>query len=499
MGAVAVAVVWVLFVVAGWRGIDFGEHWDEERHLRIARHAVDTGVLLPHDYWYPSLTWVTTFFSAIPELIRAAIDGDRAPLQALMATPSFTLRVRFVFVVFTSVSLFAIFGLLVRWRRRPFEAALAAALLGTSWELGYHARWITPDAVMVLWASLLLAGLLLSERANAWRGWSWVAVVAAGLCTASKYTAGLMLVPCLLAVAWQTAPWPTRVARLASTSVVFALVYLFITPGTVIEAPTFFVDVRTQANVYGSKGHTGYNVGGVFDHTFKMLRYFTVTFSSPSVLASLLVAALVPVGAWQLWRESRRSAIFVLLFPVRNLLVVAPSFFVLAAVGAGVVAQRLPARAAVIWQGLLVAVVVGNGAFAISAAESIRARGTDRFVAELAAFVDAHPDEQFVASPRVMTALHDFDGRARSQLLPAPTPATRRVLVFGTESLARRRWPANDPFLTERWFGPLEVNYNIYPTWQGDDRIVLMSVEAARAVRMPLVARSKTTASPRPP
>ena len=46
----------------------------------------------------------------------------------------------------------------------------------------------------------------------------------------------------------------------------------------------------------------------------------------------------------------------------------------------------------------------------------------------------------------------------------------------------RADWPANDPFLTERVFGPLEVDFDIYPTWAGDDRVVVMSIEKARAI-----------------
>ena len=39
-----------------------------------------------------------------------------------------------------------------------------------------------------------------------------------------------------------------------------------------------------------------------------------------------------------------------------------------------------------------------------------------------------------------------------------------RVLLYASEGLPRwQDWPANRPDLTERWFGPYEVNFNIYP------------------------------------
>jgi hypothetical protein len=36
--------------------------------------------------------------------------------------------------------------------------------------------------------------------------------------------------------------------------------------------------------------------------------------------------------------------------------------------------------------------------------------------------------------------------------------------------------------MTTRWFGPMEVNFDYYPTWQGDERIVVMPLARARAL-----------------
>ena len=40
-------------------------------------------------------------------------------------------------------------------------------------------------------------------------------------------------------------------------------------------------------------------------------------------------------------------------------------------------------------------------------------------------------------------------------------------------------WTANRFNYTVRWFGPYEVNFNYYPSWIGNDRIIVMPIESA--------------------
>ena len=162
---VVVALVCALFIQTGWRGIDFGEHWDEHHHIQSARRTVETGVLLPKDYWHPSATFLLTFACAGPELVAKAI-GRPIDLKAALATEAWPLRVRRVFVVITALAMVWVHLLLSRWRgggtARAWEGAIAAALLGTSWQFAYHARWIAADAVMVSFAALSTMCLVLS-------------------------------------------------------------------------------------------------------------------------------------------------------------------------------------------------------------------------------------------------------------------------------------------------------------------------------------------------
>ena len=43
-------------------------------------------------------------------------------------------------------------------------------------------------------------------------------------------------------------------------------------------------------------------------------------------------------------------------------------------------------------------------------------------------------------------------------------------------------YPANRQGVPLRWFGPGEINYRYYPTWQGEDRIVWVPLAALERI-----------------
>jgi len=65
-------------------------------------------------------------------------------------------------------------------------------------------------------------------------------------------------------------------------------------------------------------------------------------------------------------------------------------------------------------------------------------------------------------------------------------PAEGAVFFPIAEGPNPRRWTTNDPWLTEAVFGPREMNFNWYSPWQGNDRIVVMTVQKARAAGVAL-------------
>ena len=61
-----VLVPLLLLAGTGMWGVDYGSYWDEKNHLRAMGHAIDTGVLLPSFYHYPSVTFYQYGISIVP-------------------------------------------------------------------------------------------------------------------------------------------------------------------------------------------------------------------------------------------------------------------------------------------------------------------------------------------------------------------------------------------------------------------------------------------------
>src|SRR6188768_3965426 len=66
--ALPVLALFALFVTTGLRGVDYGWHWDEgDWHIKPSRQMVETGILLPKSYIYPSFDkWLVL----IPSVVR---------------------------------------------------------------------------------------------------------------------------------------------------------------------------------------------------------------------------------------------------------------------------------------------------------------------------------------------------------------------------------------------------------------------------------------------
>jgi hypothetical protein len=85
-------------------------------------------------------------------------------------------------------------------------------------------------------------------------------------------------------------------------------------------------------------------------------------------------------------------------------------------------------------------------------------------------------------------------------LQPPPGPtAPRWVLAFPEELLPLARWGGADPFLAERVFGPREINWNLYPTWGGPPRAVLVDIGKAQRLGLWLTLDAPVELGNQPP
>jgi hypothetical protein len=418
---------------------------------------------------------------------------------------SFVLRLRSVYLAITSFSLVWIYLLCLQRGGAWLGALFAASLLACSWEVAYHLRWVATDGMLMQFAVLtvLLAIRALDSRRDFWL---FGAAVVAGLGFATKYPGGLLILPVALAAFFTGQTSRQKIIRLTKVAAVFVVVFLVVTPAAILQPSKLAAGVLFEMKHYAT-GHGGHTVGRGFDHAWRMLLYFTTVLWSPYIVIALLMFTLGIIGfVTMMARYSGRGAVF-LIFPVsyllyfstqgtmvvRNLLAIAPFFSIAAADGAQVIARlgrrcaepgsRLPRlswfpRA---WAGLLVIALCFNAYWLIASAQTIVARHTDRFIRETAEYIRAHPQAKFLLSPRVKGDLKVIAPPFENATVN-PVESDAFVLYAREGMLRWHDWPANRRNLTEVCFGPREVNFNMYPGWWGDDRILVISHNRAEEI-----------------
>jgi 4-amino-4-deoxy-L-arabinose transferase-like glycosyltransferase len=383
------------FLLLVYRGIDFGVHWDEPgNEIEPVAYSLQNGfTLLPSQYGYPGMNYWLTFSALTPELGRAIADGKRSPeelkntLLPILRGDAFRLRVRRIFGFVTTLTAVWIYLAVLVLGRSWLEALYASLLFAFSWEMVYHARWIAPDGILMQFGALTL--LLVSV---AWRtGFRWAlysAAVAAGFGCGSKYPGGFLLLP-ILAVIWLTPhSWRRALRDSVLVLAIFIGSYLITTPGTFLQPIKFYYDVTDKMHIYAS-GWFGYSVRPGGRHLSKMLKYFGTQLGSTFQLISILLMAFCSAGLWAIIKESWRSALIVLLFPVvyllhfssqaamivRNYLVVAPFLFILMARGVFWTSSKLRWEKARVGLVTVIALLIAvNAIDQVRAAESVAQR-----------------------------------------------------------------------------------------------------------------------------
>ena len=495
-----------LFVVTGLRGIDFGYHWDEvDSVLNQTRDMLAKGVFLPREYIYPGVGKTLVLVPALDDGLRALWHGGnvRQVLAAMLAAfqaPDYLLQARSVFLVVCALGILWIYLAVWVLTRRWWQATLAAAILGLSWEVAYHARWLVTDCLLAQFSALCLLLLVLHHRrGNA--GWLWAAGIVVGVAAGTKYPGVLLLVPVMLyaalrkpATLWQ------RVASVVGVGALSVASYLVTTPGTVLD-PIRFSDEFTRIVSTYTGGHMGYTVPAGFPHFWLLLRYLSLNLFSPYAPIAVVFFASAIAGGVLYLREDRKLAAVVIGFPVlfvtffcwkysvfivRNFLLLAPFLALLSARGLAEALLRLRWPAARVGLAIVLGcALVANAAWLISAGESIRRRDYGAEALEAVAYVRNHPGTRFRVSPRVASLAAE-----RGVSLPpnanAQGNADEVVFFAKTEGAPHPLWTGNDPWLTRAVFGPREINFNYYSTWEGYDRVVVMTLAKARAAGAPL-------------
>lgn len=500
-------VLVAIFEVSGLRGVNFGYHWDEAGwHLDPGHNMVETGVFLPKSYIYPSFDKWLVVLPAVPRGLREAwVDGGPLAIQAAMLStmnaPGYKLDVRGVFVVVSSLAILWVYGAALALRHKQWEACLAAAGLGLSWQFEYHSRWAVTDCILVQFSALTVFLIALFQRTGKPR-WLYAAAVSAGMSFGTKYTGIFLFAPLLLA-GFYALPWNAyrAQAKRAFTLLTIALVvFVVTTPAAVLDPFMFFTETHGISRYY-MHSHGGYTAKSGWDHARIVLNFLSLAFYSPWMVAAVALFCATVLGAISWARKDWRMASLLVAFPlsflvlfcaryrvvvVRNYLFLTPFFALLLARGVSDFVAWLPRR----WMRMPVfaalgALYVAQAVWLITSGESIRHFDENAYVRQALAYVSAHASTQFRVSGKVRAS-------ARQQKLALPSnvveaPAGDQVIYWG-QAEGPNPWHmrVNDPFLTKAVFGPREMDFNWYSTWEGADHLVVMDRQKASSTGVAL-------------
>lgn len=524
----ALGLLLVVFVVTGWKGRDFGWHWDEAFNLEKMARPLTNGVFLPGSYIYPGMIFGIGTMALLPETIPFLVRTTKelplsypsissryqdfvpnekaAPLVWFARSKAFLLRVRAIFLVLTSLSGVWVFLAVRACKRSGWEGVFAAAVLLTSWEIACHARWVAPDALQMqfvaLWLMCFAFALYSSLRT---RLWLRLAAAAAGLAGATKYQGAILLLPVVIhAFVVARALFPARavpaIAReLACILGIFTAVFLVITPGVILEPLPFWQSVRVTANIYAS-GHGGYTVDSVAQHGYRLLVYLSAVLPSHWPILAGVLSICAALGAVAMGKKEPLTVALLLCAPflyvccvvfcrvmiVRNYLLLAPFLAFFAARGAFHLGKSL---AGAVWlrrvmvTGFVVLFSI-NLIFLCFAARSIRKRAATRFGADVVAYLNKHPEKQYLLSPKVAQAV--ASERASPPNATGNADTAQHYMLFAEETPVAvwMKWSANRLGQYQLVSGPLEVNFDYYPTWEGEPRVIELSMQRAREMHL---------------
>ena len=501
----------IILVGTGLRGLDFGTHWDEKYYqIRPVRTMLTTGILLPQYYGYPSFDYWINAAGLLPDAVAALKEkkGREEQLLDALDSSAYHIRLRAIYLIIASLSVLWAYLLVLIWRQSWIEALLAALFLGLSWEVAYHIRWVATDGMLMQFGALTILLTMVSQMKPETNWWRYLAAAAAALGFGTKYPGGLLIVPVLFGgyLLWDKKSYRSLVSSWVKTVFIFAGIYLLTTPATILQPVEFLKGLAYEINHY-STGHAGHTTSSGLPHGWRMLVYFSSILFSHYAPIAWFCFLLVVVGSYALVKESFKSASLFLCFPVlyllyfctqramvaRNLLVVVPFLAILAARGAMFVWEKLKFKSKApaigifrftapqfVFAAFVVTVFAINTSWLVYAAETIASRRTDRFVRETAAYISANESHRFLLSPRVQAHLTNIEKTPFANVTNDSSQANR-VILYSSEGQRRwQDWQANNFWLTITWFGPYETNFNVYPNWWGDERIIVMTMEEAK-------------------
>ena len=496
-GLAIVVAALVCLLITGFAGIDFGTHWDDHVQLSLVNRTIRSGTFLPTGiYNWPAMTYLLSVGSVFFRVIARLNTSDQ------LSGGEFYLQARGVFLVVTSLGGVWTY-LALRRRAGELGAAFGGALYLLSFQLAYHARWIAPDAIMASFTALFVLLLLIAWDAPESRWRAHLPAVGAALATSCKYQGAVLLLPIAIMYLdrWRSnkGPGVLQVKQALGSVGIFVAVFVVLNPGSVLQPAEFFNDLQyenehyrtTHGLWYGVRPH---DITSPLSYLWHEIKFVVLSLPSPSPVLSVIVIGFSIVGAAVALRRDGWFAAALLtpglvvvfyfatlhVFQVRNFLLLLPFLAFFAGIGADKILLMVRARGAVAFvAGVLAVILIYNAVWLEQAAGTV---GQSRawLVGQTSAYVRDHPGTRFVVSAPLARAFI-------ATKIPLPRNARRSgradvVLALFSQvrdawrgqEITLRHWPATDRS-TFTTIGPKEVDFNFYPTWEGKDRVLVLS------------------------
>lgn len=256
-------------------GLPYVDHPDEPALVNVVLRMMRNHDLNPHFFLYPSLYFylLLAIFSAHHRLglasgLYTSLDQMNVTTDVYTTIPEFFVWGRALAIVLGSATVVGVFVLGKRsWNRSA--GLLAALFLATLPFHMRHSQYVTTDVGsgwFVLLAYLSATSIL---QSGGWRAYLWAGLWA-GLAASTKYNAGVIVIPIVVAhlICWRR-QFLAHAGRLIAAGFVSLLGFVAGTPYAVLAWPEFRDGILRQMTHYGAGSHGdllgAWNVAGYLD------------------------------------------------------------------------------------------------------------------------------------------------------------------------------------------------------------------------------------------
>jgi MFS family permease len=472
-----------------FRSLNFGYHWDEGIQYKLLVQTVNNHIPLPLNFYnYPSFMFDISLIVGVALFIINKATGIDTFHSNYWFVP-----MRSIFSILCFMGIFFLF-LAIKKSFGKLPAFLSGFVMMFSFQIQYHSRWIASDMLL---ASLVCVWIYVyfSPTKSQRFLWLYLPAILAGIGTSIKYQGAVLLLPTLINTILSKEP--KKYLLVAKNSLAFLMAFLIITPGALIQSSVFIKNVLEENKHYRTT-HGEY-LGVQINYTsspieflWHSFKYLFLVLPSSFYGIGILISMLFIIGVLQIFRTREWSKAIFLVFPLlitltyystlsiwvaRNFLFLFPFVLTISAAGVAYLMKRNSFKTIFI---LICLMLVPVGLLTtFKDAQTIVHRGNVQLVNLLKQEVERDSLTCYSASEKVLLLLTKQDISYHEE---TPKGSESTWLLIDTElrshaqDIKLKRWPAYGDAIFKT-IGSKEVDFNSYPYWFGDSRIILFSKE----------------------